>query len=356
MTANVEGMIRAGVDAYRAGNKTEARVLLEKAIELDDYNEEAWLWLSAVVDTKEEQRTCLENVLVINPDNERARNGIAALGRAEPEPEPEPENPFSSTDTELPFADFNFDADVDNTFDISDNAATSQPQWDDSIATSSASSTFQPKELSANEYDSWVDSLNLGTSPVPGSAPQPSSVFTDDTPEAIDVFGSATAETNAAFSSFDIDSFDDSSFDDSRFDDDAFGNSAFSATPPPAATAPPPVSPSVMSPVGNDFLDDFDTDLDADDVFGDDDLTDLSQVDTIDKLSDPSGADFLFDDEDEAEEDDPQEMFRLIPPSVKPTRLPGTVESASGMLKVGVALLAILNLAAIGAIVVQLVA
>jgi len=79
MTANVDGMIRAGVEAYKKGNKDEARTLLERAIEIDDHNEMAWLWLSAVVSNKDEQRTCLENVLVINPSNERARQGLQSL-------------------------------------------------------------------------------------------------------------------------------------------------------------------------------------------------------------------------------------------------------------------------------------
>lgn len=354
MPANVEGMIRAGVDAYRAGNKIEARALLEKAIELDDYNEEAWLWLSAVVDTKEEQRTCLENVLVINPSNDRAQKGLAALEPAVPDTPPEPESPFSTTDTAQPFSDFDFDADPDNAFDISDNTATSQPQWDDTIATSSASSNYQPPSLSSNDYDSWVNSLNLGTVPGPEADRQQttSNAFTDDAPDAIDIFGSATAESNAAFSSFDDTSFDESGFDDGAFDDNLFGDTPLEDARPSSPAPAPAISPS-----GDDnFLDNFDTDLVPDDVFSDDDLTDLSQVDSIEQLSDPSGADFLFDDEDEADEEDPKEMFRLIPPSVKATRLPGTVESVSGGLKAVVGLFVLLNIGAIAAIVLQVVA
>lgn len=358
MPANVEGMIRAGVEAYRAGNKIEARALLEKAIELDDYNEEAWLWLSAAVDTKEEQRTCLENVLVINPSNERAQKGLAALEPVVPDTPPEPESPFSTTDTSQPFSDFDFSADPDNDFDISDNTATSQPQWDDTIATSSASSTFQPPALSSNDYDSWVNSLNLGGATAPEKRQQPSSsVFRDNPPEAIDIFDSAATDANAAFSdfdtnSFDTNSFDDTSFDDSPFDDDLFGDTPLKDSRP----STPPPAPTVASPRDDNFLDDFNADIEPEDVFGEDDLTDLSQFDSIEQLSDPSGADFLFDDEDEDAEEDPKEMFRLIPPSVKATRLPGTVESVSGGLKAVVGLLVLLNIGAIAAIVIQVVA
>jgi hypothetical protein len=49
-------------------------------LEIDQYNEQAWLWLSAVVETPEEQRTCLDNVLTINPNSERAKTGHRHVG------------------------------------------------------------------------------------------------------------------------------------------------------------------------------------------------------------------------------------------------------------------------------------
>jgi hypothetical protein len=79
MSANVEAMVREGVNAFKAGRKDEARALLLKATELDQYNEQAWLWLSGLMDSPEDQRTCLENVLAINPENERARQGLSFL-------------------------------------------------------------------------------------------------------------------------------------------------------------------------------------------------------------------------------------------------------------------------------------
>src|SRR6185295_16929048 len=79
MPANVDGMVREGISAYRAGRKDEARALLMRAVEIDQYNEQAWLWLSAVVESVDEQRTCLENVITINPNNERAKQGLSVL-------------------------------------------------------------------------------------------------------------------------------------------------------------------------------------------------------------------------------------------------------------------------------------
>lgn len=50
-----------------------------RVIEVDERNEQAWLWLSGVVDTDEDRLICLENVLTLNPDNVRARAGLKWL-------------------------------------------------------------------------------------------------------------------------------------------------------------------------------------------------------------------------------------------------------------------------------------
>lgn len=84
-TPEIERLYREGVAAIRAGNRLAAREKLMKVIEQDQLHEQAWLWLSAVVDTDEERIVCLENVLTINPDNEAARRGLTQLGvEAEP--------------------------------------------------------------------------------------------------------------------------------------------------------------------------------------------------------------------------------------------------------------------------------
>lgn len=80
MSANVDAMVREGINAFKSGNKEEARALLLKATELDEMNEQAWLWLSGLMDSDTDKRTCLENVLAINPNNDRARQGLSYLG------------------------------------------------------------------------------------------------------------------------------------------------------------------------------------------------------------------------------------------------------------------------------------
>ncbi len=85
---DVDRLYREGVAAIRAGDNDTARRKLMEAIRLDRTHEQAWLWLSAVVDTDAERATCLENVLTINPSNAVARRGLEKLGRAAPAPPP----------------------------------------------------------------------------------------------------------------------------------------------------------------------------------------------------------------------------------------------------------------------------
>lgn len=72
-------MFQRGVAAARGGQRIVAAGLLRQAVQLDPEHEQAWLWLSGVVDGKDEVALCLRAVLRINPDNERARQGLAQL-------------------------------------------------------------------------------------------------------------------------------------------------------------------------------------------------------------------------------------------------------------------------------------
>jgi hypothetical protein len=87
---DIETTLKQAVSAAKAGRKEEARRLLEAVLDADDRNEQAWLWMSDVVDSDQERIICLENVLTINPHNKLARAGLAALG-ADPVPSYVPE-------------------------------------------------------------------------------------------------------------------------------------------------------------------------------------------------------------------------------------------------------------------------
>ncbi len=65
--------------ALRRGDRAAARDLLMRLVEQDDRQEQAWLWLSEVMDDPREQVTALENVLALNAGNAAARQRLAAL-------------------------------------------------------------------------------------------------------------------------------------------------------------------------------------------------------------------------------------------------------------------------------------
>ncbi len=74
-----DDLLKQGIATLKAGRKAEAHKLLMQVTQQDERNETAWLWLSGAVDTDEERRTCLENVLAINPNNGVARRGLESL-------------------------------------------------------------------------------------------------------------------------------------------------------------------------------------------------------------------------------------------------------------------------------------
>lgn len=73
---NLQELLKKGIEAAREGNKAEARGYFEQVVELDEQNERGWFWLASVVESEDEKRICLKNVLQINPGNERARSAL----------------------------------------------------------------------------------------------------------------------------------------------------------------------------------------------------------------------------------------------------------------------------------------
>lgn len=78
---STDDLLRRGIDAAQSGDRTTARHLLEQALQIDERSEKAWFWLAAVVDSVDEKRICLGNVLMINPLNDRARRLLEQLER-----------------------------------------------------------------------------------------------------------------------------------------------------------------------------------------------------------------------------------------------------------------------------------
>ena len=199
MSENVDAMVREAIKKQKEGNKAEARALLEKATELDQNSEKAWLWLSAVVDSPEDQRVCLENVLFLNPDNENAKRGLAVLDANHPR-------------TEEPDAD-NY-----------------------SIPTSSTSGSFDAAaEVTSDEYDEWISDMNIGSDT--GTSTNPFTVGMDDFDEVFtsafdddDPFGVANIEEDLRSDALLQDEPASDQYDDDIFalaDDDVYAEDIF---------------------------------------------------------------------------------------------------------------------------------
>lgn len=72
-------LFRRGAAAASAGHRTVAAGLLRQAVRLNPGHEQAWLWLSGVLDDPGDIRFCLQTALELNPANERARQGLAQI-------------------------------------------------------------------------------------------------------------------------------------------------------------------------------------------------------------------------------------------------------------------------------------
>jgi len=78
---DVSATLNQAIAALKAGRREEGRRLLESVLVADKRNEQAWLWMSGAVDNDRERIVCLENVLTINPYNQKAAKVLEALGR-----------------------------------------------------------------------------------------------------------------------------------------------------------------------------------------------------------------------------------------------------------------------------------
>jgi hypothetical protein len=289
MSANVDAMVREGINAYKSGRKDEARALLIKATELDQYSEQAWLWLSGLMDTPDDQRTCLENVLAINPNNERAKQGLSYLtgqtsaGNV---------SPFSAS--AAPPSDYPPPAptSVEWGAPVDEASGSLSPAW----------AAPRPLEPTGAALDDWVTNLNLPVN------------------ETLDTSSAFPGGSSSPFGDFDLD------------DDDDFASGPFGAAPlsldddddKPITLAPP----SRRSPTPRE------SPLPAE-------RSSLTPRRNRAKRGEGS----LLKDGDRASfEESEGEMFGYIPPEIPVTRLPGTVERAPVLLTIGIVVLVVLNL------------
>ncbi len=70
----------AGI-AARAGDRIAVDRLSRRALKLDPWNVDAWLWLAASCEDPKSARLCLEAVLLLDPGNLKAKRGGVSLER-----------------------------------------------------------------------------------------------------------------------------------------------------------------------------------------------------------------------------------------------------------------------------------
>lgn len=93
MDERVATLIRQGQSAAQDGNLEMARNYLQAAVDLDRTNPTAWLWLAGVLEEPSQVRNALEQVLLLDPGNERAEQGLAQLNTQFPAATPVMEEP-----------------------------------------------------------------------------------------------------------------------------------------------------------------------------------------------------------------------------------------------------------------------
>ena len=75
-----EDYLKQAIEAIKAGDKaTGKRLLIDEVIRTNPRNEQAWLWMTQVADADEDRINYLRHALKINPNNEAAKRGLAAL-------------------------------------------------------------------------------------------------------------------------------------------------------------------------------------------------------------------------------------------------------------------------------------
>ena len=96
--------LQQAITAIMLGDHAAGRQLLTQVLKNDPRNEDAWLWMSQVVSSPDEQIKCLQNVLKINPKNETARHKLGSLPRNRPhQTTPSPNRPTQTERKPLNF-------------------------------------------------------------------------------------------------------------------------------------------------------------------------------------------------------------------------------------------------------------
>lgn len=72
----MQDLTQQGIAALKAGDRTAARRLLAAAVDRDQKDTTAWLWLAATLNNDSDRATCLRQVLRLDPQNKAAQRGL----------------------------------------------------------------------------------------------------------------------------------------------------------------------------------------------------------------------------------------------------------------------------------------
>lgn len=262
-------------------DKKKAKELLLKVVDIDQRNEEAWLYMSGVVDSKKEQIICLENVLSVNPNHADARQALQKLGKTPPSPSAPPKK-VEPPPADDPWANLGFGSSDpfgggDNPFgDTSSpwgSPVASEPDWMSSSPTAAPppaapvldDNPFGDTDPWGNIADPWGSRpaapppapapppvIERKPEPAPKSSPPPAPDFFDETPSS---FFEEKAPAKTPFihieDEFTFDEIDEGgfTFEEDREAREVFGSAldTFDSTPATDPFAPEKPRTSILS-------------------------------------------------------------------------------------------------------------
>ncbi len=197
-------------------DKKKAREILLQIVDIDERNEDAWLYMSGAVDSVDEQIVALENVLALNPNHKIARKGLDAIqqkkGKASAAPPPAPKPAARPT----PKTDDGWGSFGSNDSFGFGSTESADSGFGDSSTWGGFDSTPPAPVASSSGFDDWAG--GFASAPAAASSPDTSAGDVSDPWGSIaDPWSSAPATPAAAATQFTNDPFD------------PWGNSAASA-------------------------------------------------------------------------------------------------------------------------------
>ena len=86
-------LLRAAIEAAKAGKKEEAVKMLSRVVKVDPRSADAWFWLGMMMSEAERKIYCFRRVIKISPTHSKAREQLQRLGYLKPDP-PQKESPL----------------------------------------------------------------------------------------------------------------------------------------------------------------------------------------------------------------------------------------------------------------------